>query len=158
MSVGDADAHTSDTTDTTITIDTGAQLIATGNVVVNAGATLRSSVDASGSGGGLFSGVHSSATSDDMHTTKTVVKGTVTAGGDVTIGATTSISGTANADSNANGLGADSDATASIVVSSAAVTRTEIWDAASRSRTPAAPTRTGPRGRTSPAPPRSGSR
>src|SRR6266566_3993925 len=130
VSVGDADAHTSDTTDTTITIDTGAQLIATGNVVVNAGATLRSSVDAAGSGGGLFSGVHSSAASDDMHTTKTVVKGTVTAGGDVTIGATTSISGTANADSNANGLGADSDATASIVVSSAAVTRTEIWDAA----------------------------
>src|SRR6185295_13898493 len=130
VSIGDADAATSATTDTTITIDSGAQLIATGNVNINAGATLVSSVESEGSSGGFIAGAHSSATSTLNHSTATIVKGTITSGATATIGSSTSIRGTADADADAGGLGAGANATGRVNVGTTAYTKTEIWGSA----------------------------
>ncbi|HKJ56179.1 MAG TPA: hypothetical protein VJ978_09355, partial [Nitriliruptoraceae bacterium] len=126
VSIGDATASTSLTTNTTVTVMGGARLLSSGAITVSGTAALDSTVTARGGAGGLGAGVHSNANSTLRHTTRTVVAGTLTAGGDVVVAATTSIRGVAIASSDGSGLGVDTDATATAIVNPSSSTESEI--------------------------------
>src|SRR5262249_57912830 len=110
VSVGKATSSTSTTTDTTLTIENTAQLLATGNIRVSAGASLSTNVQAAGSGGGGIKTVHSDASGSFKHTTKTDIEGTLTAGGDITVGSQTNINGISFTESDGGGFGVGSSA------------------------------------------------
>ena len=126
VSVGTANATTSVTTTTTLIVANTAQLVATQDITINAGATNSSIVKASTDGRGLGAGVHSSANSTLKNTTQTIIQGTLSAGGDVVVQSTTSLDGSAYADSYGGGLGVDADATANAIVDPNSLTQTEI--------------------------------
>ncbi len=130
VAIGDSNTSATSNVETTLTIATGAQLIATFDVTVNAGAAIVSTVRASGGAGGLGAGIHANANSSLTHTTKTIVQGTITGGTDVLVEASTTINGFANASSQGGGLGVDADATATAIVQPSSVTQTEIWGTA----------------------------
>ena len=130
VSVGDSDAVANATSVTTITIETGAELLARDNINVADQASFDTTVSAASSRGGLVGIVHTSANTTITHNTLTIIKGILTAGGAIVVGARTAIEGDAGSESRGGGLGVNAEATARVNVSGDSVTQSQIWGTA----------------------------
>ena len=110
ISVNSAEAETDLYVDDTLTISSGAVLVAADDVLVDAHTVLVPVILASSSSGGLFAGGSGGETARADYLTKTRVDGTITAGKKATVQARTSIDGYASGTADVGGLGVSGEA------------------------------------------------
>jgi Ca2+-binding RTX toxin-like protein len=130
VSIGDSNATANATSSTIITVESGAQLLASVDVNIGGVASFATSVAAASSLDGLGAGVRSNANTTIGHTTLTIIKGQLTAGRDIIVDARTTITGDAESYGRGGGLGVSSNVAARINVSSTSLTQSEIWGSA----------------------------